>query len=127
MNPDIALKDGWRLVKQQYFIWWHQVFYIPVITNIPDPILMFEQDIQNLWLTSRSLNFFNNVIDFIATFPKEKNFYRLQFVKSYLRTTLTQKVFLVSLLMEHKICKMIDYNNIISDLLNWRQFYDINI
>ena len=76
-------------------------------------------------------NFVNNFIDFISTFPEEKSFYKLHFIKSYLRSTLVQEMLnLTSLLIEDKLCKITDYNNINSDFvksLGQDKFYDINI
>ena len=64
-------------------------------------------------------NFVNNFIDFISTFPEEKSFYKLHFIKSYLRSTLVQEMLfnLTSLLIEDKLCKITDYNDIKSDFV----------
>lgn len=74
----------------------------------------------------------NNFVDFISTSPEEKNFYKLHFIKSYLRSTLVQEMLfnLTSLLIENKLCKITDYNDINSDfvkLLGQGKFYNINI
>ena len=77
-------------------------------------------------------NFVNNFVDFISTFPEEKSFYKLHFIKSYLRSTLVQEMLfnLTSLLIEDKLCKITDYNDIKSDFvksLGQGKFYDIYI
>ena len=77
-------------------------------------------------------NFVKNFIDFISTFPEEKSFYKLHFIKSYLRSTLVQEMLfnLTSLLIEDKLCKITDYNDIKSDVvksLGQGKFYDIYI
>ena len=68
----------------------------------------------------------------VETFPEEKSFYKLHFIKSYLRSTLVQEMLfnLTSLLIEDKLCKITDYNDINSDFvksLGQDKFYDINI
>ena len=75
--------------------------------------------------------FVNNFVDFVSTSPEEKCFYKLHFIKSYLRSTLVQEMFnLTSPLIENKLCKITDYNDINSDfdkLLGQGKFYNINI
>ena len=75
--------------------------------------------------------FVNNFVDFVSTSPEEKSFYKLHFIKSYLRSTSVQEMFnLTSTLIENKLCKITDYNDINSDfdkLLGQGKFYNINI